>query len=517
MTNKQSVAIAFATLAVEALSFSTPLPLSSQQRRPALSLSVSQSTPTIAKSSENDDVPWWKEFQLNDAALPASVLSDFPILTDTSFNSEGQLINAATAEGETKRLIYLDSAATSQKPTAVTDALTNYYVKYNSNVHRGAHALSREATSLYEQARDKVCSFINTFNRNEIVFTSGATEAINLVASSLSCTSSYYEKDWMRLVEGDEIIISEAEHHSNIVPWQMAAAKTGAVLKYVPLRSDGEFDLKAFEELLSPKTKFVSVQHVSNVMGTINPVASIVKLVRSKSPEAKIMLDACQSVPHTIVDVQTLDVDFLAASGHKMCGPTGIGFLWGRESLLNKLAPYMGGGEMIDQVFMENSTYAPAPARFEAGTPPIAQAVGLGSAIDYLNKIGMERIHDYEMELAQYLHKRLNDVKGVTVLGPPVGVERAALCAFVCDGVHPSDLSTFLDGEGVAIRAGHHCCQPLHRALGYSHSARASLYFYNTKEDVDGFIRVLEETLDFFRGLEGGDEEGEEDGFVPLF
>jgi cysteine desulfurase/selenocysteine lyase len=231
------------------------------------------------------------------------------------------------------------------------------------------------------------------------------------------------------------------------------------------------------------------------------------------------MLDACQSVPHSIVDVQAVGVDFLAASGHKMCGPTGIGFLWGKESLLNQMAPYMGGGEMIDQVYMNHSTYALAPARFEAGTPPIAQAIGLGAAIDYLTKIGMERIHVYELELGQYLHRRLEEVEGVTVLGPPVGVERAALCAFVCEGVHPSDLSTFLDGGGVAIRAGHHCCQPLHRALGYSHSARASLYFYNTKEDVDEFVRVLEETLRFFRSLDGGGDEkgGDEDDFVPLF
>ena len=384
-------------------------------------------------------------------------------------------------------------------------------------MHRGAHALSREATSLYERARDEVCRFINARSRNEVVFTSGATEAINLVASSLSSPQQFCEEEgWVYLSEGDEIIITEGEHHSNIVPWQMAAKKTGAVLKYVPIQLDGKFDIEAFEELLSPKTKIVSVQHVSNVMGSINPIASIVELVREKS-QAMIMLDACQSVPHTVVDVQSLGVDFIAASGHKMCGPTGIGFLWGKESLLNKMAPYMGGGEMIDQVYMDYSTYAPSPARFEAGTPPIAQAVGLGAAIDYLNKIGMERIHEYELELGKYLRRRLEEVEGVTVLGPPVGVGRAALCAFVCDGVHPSDLSTFLDGEGVAIRAGHHCCQPLHRALGYSHSARASLYFYNTKEDVDEFIRVLEETLKFFRSLDDSEDNEEGDEFVPLF
>lgn len=327
----------------------------------------------------------------------------------------------------------------------------------------------------------------------------------------------------MCLQKGDEIIISESEHHSNIVPWQIAAKKTGAILKYVPIQRDGEnagtFDIESFSKMLSSKTKVVSIQHVSNVLGHINPIHEICQLVREKS-KALILLDACQSVPHTAVDVQSLQVDFIAASGHKMCGPTGIGFLWGKESILNQMAPYRSGGEMIDEVYMTHSTYADAPSRFEGGTPPIAQAVGLGAAIDYLNGLGMERIHEYELELGRYLHKRLEEIEGVTVLGPPVGVDRAALCAFVCEGVHPSDLSTFLDGEGVAIRAGHHCCQPLHRALGYSHSARASLYFYNTKEDVDEFVGALEETLKFFRSLDGDKEEegGDEDhGFVPLF
>ena len=265
------------------------------------------------------------------------------------------------------------------------------------------------------------------------------------------------------------------------------------------------------------------MQHVSNVLGSVNPVADIVAVVRSAAaPDALILLDACQSVPHMPVDVADLGVDLLAASGHKMCGPTGIGFLWGRAEVLAALAPYQGGGEMIDEVTMEGSTYAPAPAKFEAGTPAIAQAVGLGAAIDYLQGIGMDQVHAYEAELARYLRRRLGDVAGVTVLGPPIGAERAALCAFVADGVHPSDLGTSLDVEGVAIRAGHHCCQPLHRALGYSHSARASLYFYNTKEDVDAFVRALEETLEFFRSLGGGgeDEDAEardEDAFVPLF
>jgi cysteine desulfurase/selenocysteine lyase len=484
---------------------------------------------TNESSNKSSSSSWWKEFQLKDSTLAPSVINDFPILA-TSFDADGKIVSPPSSvedghqsKQKKKRLVYLDSAATSQKPNAVTSALTAYYERANSNVHRGAHALSREATEQYEAARDKVASFINANSRNEIVFTSGATEAINLVATSLSHTCGQPPKNAreLYLTKGDEIIITESEHHSNIVPWQMVAERTGAVLKYVPACSaTGGFDLDAFKELITPSTKFVSVQHVSNVLGSINPIEEIVEIVRSKAaPGAKIMLDACQSVPHMGVDVQKLNVDFIAASGHKMCGPTGIGFLWGKESILNSLPPYKGGGEMIDEVYMDHSTYAPAPARFEAGTPAIAQAIGLGAAIDYLNKIGMERIHDYEVELADYLRRRLEEVNGVTVLGPPVGTERAALCAFVTDVVHPSDLGTFLDVEGVAIRAGHHCCQPLHRALGYSHSARASLYFYNTKEDVDDFIAVLEDTLKFFGSL-GGDaieESDSDDNFVPLF
>lgn len=492
---------------------------------------VSESNPPVlTDSGDGDDSndsesssPWWKDFQLTDSTLAPSVINDFPILA-TTFDADGKIISNFDDESKTKkRLIYLDSAATSQKPNAVTSALTAYYERANSNVHRGAHALSREATEQYEAARDKVASFINANNRNEIVFTSGATEAINLVATSLSHTCGQPPRNnaELYLQKGDEIIITESEHHSNIVPWQMVVERTGAVLKYVPVCSvTGGFDLDAFTQLITPNTKFVSVQHVSNVLGCINPIEEIVDIVRSKAaPDAKIMLDACQSVPHMNVDVQNLNVDFIAASGHKMCGPTGIGFLWGKESILNSLAPYKGGGEMIDEVFMDHSTYALAPARFEAGTPAIAQAIGLGAAIDYLNEIGMDRIHNYEVELANYLRRRLEEVKGVTVLGPSVGTERAALCAFVTDAVHPSDLGTFLDVEGVAIRAGHHCCQPLHRALGYSHSARASLYFYNTKKDVDDFIAVLEETLNFFGSLtgEGIEESGSDANFVPLF
>ncbi len=548
MSTKQQ-ALAIALHLALAVAFSPPsAPLASVTQSSASSLSVAASSSrspitsidgdmddegdSSSSSSSSSSSPWWVKFQLYDSTLAPSVLNDFPILS-TQFDSDGKINHSNENDDDDdgkkhKRLIYLDSAATSHKPTAVTDALTRYYERFNSNVHRGAHALSREATELYEDARDKVAKFVNASSRNEIVFTSGATDAINLVAYSLSHTCGNNVPALLPgelyLNEGDEIIITEAEHHSNIVPWQMAAKRTGAVLKYVPAGSiSGGFDLNAFRELVGPRTKFVSVQHVSNVLGSINPIDSIVEIVRSNAaPDALIMLDACQSVPHMKVDVQSLGVDFIAASGHKMCGPTGIGFLWGKEEVLNSMSPYRGGGEMIDEVYMDHSTYAQAPARFEAGTPAIAQAIGLGAAIDYLNIIGMDRIHNYEVELADYLRRRLEDVKGVTVLGPPVGTERAALCAFVSEAVHPSDLGTFLDIEGVAIRAGHHCCQPLHRALGYSHSARASLYFYNTKEDVDAFIHALESTIGFFSSLagRGSDErlnESNDDGFVPLF
>ena len=296
---------------------------------------------------------------------------------------------------------------------------------------------------------------------------------------------------------------------------QILCKEKGAILKFIPLDPEtGSMDLKALPKILNEKTKIVSVQHVSNVMASINPVDDIVSLTRSLgSPDVKIILDACQSVPHMPVDVQTLGVDFIAASGHKMCGPTGIGFLWGKEDILNSMPPYMGGGEMIDEVYMDHSTFAMAPARFEAGTPAIAQSIGLGAAIEYLNGIGMERIYNYEKELAEYLSKRMAEVDGITILGPEVGITRAAIVSFVCDNVHPSDLSTFLDMEGVAIRAGHHCCQPLHRAMGYSHSARASLYFYNTKEEIDSFITILKDTLAF---LGGGAVTGDDDDFVPF-
>lgn len=454
-----------------------PTATASRQEGPKASFSSlcvlqdASASSTSSKENESDDV-WWKDYEFENAGVATKTRGDFKILSTKIGEKE-------------KPLVYLDSAATSQKPTDVVDAISHYYNSKNSNVHRGAHALSREATAAYEDARDTIASFINANSRNEIVFTSGATEAINLVASA-------YGRSFLK--EGDEIVISEMEHHSNLIPWQILAQQTGAVLRFVKIDFDiGGLDIDQMKVLLSEKTKIVAFQHVSNVMACVNPVKELVDEVRTKSPDAVILLDACQSVPNRPVDVQDLGVDFLAASGHKMCGPTGIGFLWGKEDILNSMPPYMGGGEMIDHVTLEGASFAMAPARFEAGTPAIAQAVGLGAAIKYLQKIGMDKVNAYEHEIADYMHRRMREVEGVHVLGPGVGEDRAALCAFYVDGVHPSDLSTFLDMEGVAIRAGHHCCQPLHQAKGISHSARASLYFYNTKEYVylDHFEYVL--------------------------
>jgi cysteine desulfurase/selenocysteine lyase len=403
-----------------------------------------------------------QQVQLPHAFVAARTRPDFSILSRT-----------VTDKGVP--LIYLDSAATSQKPKQVLAAMDHYYESQNANVHRGAHTLSREATTAYEAARDKVANFVHAASRNEIVFCSGATEAINLVVATYGRQN---------LVKGDEVLLTASEHHSNLVPWQMLAQEKGLILKFV--RTDpvsGGLDLEHFESLLSPNTKFVSFQHVSNVLACINPVKQMVAMVRAKAADdAVVLLDACQSVPHMPTNVQDLGVDFLAASGHKMCGPTGIGFLWGKLELLNSMPPWKGGGEMIDQVTLEGSTWQDSPARFEAGTPAIAQAIGLGAAIDYLEAIGMDEIEAYEHELAEYLYERLATVPGIEILGPKDPNQRAALCAFHHDQVHPSDLSTFLDMDGVAIRAGHHCCQPLHKELGYTHSARASLYFYNTKE-----------------------------------
>lgn len=406
------------------------------------------------------------------------VRADFPILH--------QEVNG-------KPLVYLDNAATSQKPRAVLEALRHYYEHDNANVHRGAHTLSARATDAYEGARDKVANFVNAASRQEIVFTRNASEAINLVAYSWGLNT---------LQPGDEIILSVMEHHSNIVPWQIIAKKTGAVIKYVGLTETEEFDLKQFQQLISDKTKLVSVVHVSNTLGCINPVEEIIALAHRYG--AKILIDACQSAPHMPLDVQAMDCDWLVASGHKMCAPTGVGFLYGKLELLLEMPPFMGGGEMISEVYLDHFTYADLPHKFEAGTPAIAEAIALGAAVDYLTKIGMDKIHAYEEELTAYLFALLRQIPNLKVHGPQPTIDgkgRAALASFTVQGLDSSDLSTMLDQEGVAIRSGNHCTQPLHRILGVPGTARASLYFYNTKEEIDTFIVALKETIDFFNSF----------------
>ena len=412
--------------------------------------------------------------------LPVSLLADevradFPILQ--------QDVNG-------QPLVYLDNAATSQKPQAVIDAMVNYYQADNANVHRGVHALSARATEAYEGARDKVAAFVNAASRDEIVFTRNASEAINLVA---------YAWGLSELKQGDEILLSVMEHHSNLVPWQLIAQRTGAVLKHVPLSDTQEFDMTAFKQLLTDKTKLVAVNHVSNTLGCINPVKEIVETAHKYG--AKVLIDACQSVPHMPVDVQALGCDWLVASGHKMCGPTGAGFLYGRLDVLNAMPPFMGGGEMIQDVFLDHSTYAELPHKFEAGTPAIAEAIVLGAAVDYLSKVGMDRIASYEHQLTAYLYEQISQVPKLTLYGPKPNADgsgRAAIATFTVEGIHAQDLSTLLDQSGIAIRSGHHCTQPLHTLLGVTSTARASLYFYNTPADIDAFIKALKETIDFF-------------------
>ncbi len=410
--------------------------------------------------------------------LADEVRADFPILH--------QEVNGHP-------LIYLDNAATSQKPQAVIDAMVHYYQADNANVHRGVHTLSGRATEAYEGARDKVAAFVNAASRDEIVFTRNASEAINLVA---------YAWGLSQLERGDEIVLSVMEHHSNLVPWQLIAQRTGAILKHVPLTATEEFDMDAYKQLVTDKTKLVAVNHVSNTLGCINPVSEIVAIAHQVG--AKVLIDACQSVPHMPVDVQAIGCDWLVASGHKMCGPTGAGFLYGQLDVLNAMPPFMGGGEMIQEVSLDHSTYAELPHKFEAGTPAICEAVVLGAAVDYLNKIGMDRIAEYEHQLTAYLYEQLSTVPQVKLYGPQPqadGSGRAAIATFTVEGVHAQDLSTFLDHSGIAIRSGHHCTQPLHQLLGVNSTARASLYFYNTPAEIDAFITALKETIDFFGNI----------------
>ncbi|MEH7401465.1 cysteine desulfurase [Gottfriedia acidiceleris] len=381
-------------------------------------------------------------------------------------------------------LIYLDSAATSQKPVQVIEAVANYYKEYNSNVHRGVHTLGTKATDAYEGARDKVRKFINASSIEEIIFTRGTTTAINTVAASYGRTN---------LKAGDEIVISYMEHHSNIIPWQQVAKATGATLKYLPLEEDGSISVEQAKATINSNTKIVAIMYVSNVLGSINPVKEIAAIAHQHG--AIMLVDGAQSTPHMKVDVQDLDCDFYAFSGHKMCAPTGIGVLYGKKHLLENMEPIEFGGEMIDFVDLQDSTWKELPWKFEGGTPIIAGAVGLGAAIDFLTEIGMDNIEKHEHEIANYALEQLSTVKGVTIYGPK---HRAGLVTFNVEDVHPHDVATVLDVEGIAVRAGHHCAQPLMRWLKVSATARASFYLYNTKEDVDAFVRGLVKTKEYF-------------------
>ncbi|MBE3591026.1 MAG: cysteine desulfurase [Firmicutes bacterium] len=400
---------------------------------------------------------------------PRVVRRDFPILE---------------REVHGKRLVYLDNAATSQKPRAVIDAVADYYRRSNANVHRGLHQLAAEATEQYEAAREKVRAFIHAPDASGVIFTRNATEAINLVAYS-----------WARknLKEGDAILLTVAEHHSNLVPWQLVAQETGARLRYIRLTEDGRLDLSELDRLLEG-VRLVSVAHASNVLGTVHPVETLARAAHAAG--AKILVDAAQSAPHMPLDVQALDCDFLAFSGHKMLGPMGIGVLWARPEILEAMDPFLGGGEMIGVVGLESSTWREIPWKFEAGTPNVAGAIGLAAAIDYLERLGMENVRRHEEELITYAYRRLEEVPGIELYGPRDG--RAGLIAFNLEGIHPHDVSQVLDQEGVAVRAGHHCCQPLMRELGVAATVRASFYIYNDRDDADVLVDALQKTREFF-------------------
>ncbi|MGF2055167.1 cysteine desulfurase [Vagococcus fluvialis] len=404
--------------------------------------------------------------------LDNKIKNDFPILFQ---------------EVNNEPLIYLDNAATSQKPKQVIDSLVHYYEHDNANVHRGVHTLAERATSSYEASREKVRNFINAKSTKEVLFTRGTTTAINWLSRSYGDAN---------VSAGDEILISQMEHHSNIVTWQELAKRQGAKLIYVDLTPEGELDVEDFKKKLSHKTKIVSLAHASNVLGVVNPIKELTELVHEVG--AVMVVDGAQSVPHMSVDVQDLDADFYAFSGHKMCGPTGIGVLYGKQNLLEKMEPIEFGGEMIDFVYHDHSTWTELPWKFEAGTPNIAGAIALGSAIDYLTEIGMDSIHQHEQELVEYVFPKLKAIEGLTIYGPQDPKKHTGVIAFNIDGVHPHDASTALDMEGVAVRAGHHCVQPLLTYLGVQSTARASFYFYNTKKDADRLVEAIIATKEFF-------------------
>jgi cysteine desulfurase / selenocysteine lyase len=382
-------------------------------------------------------------------------------------------------------LVYLDSAATSQKPQVVLDAIHRYYTEQNANVHRGVHYLSQLATREYEEARVKVQHFINAAEPHEVIFTRSTTEGINLVANS-------YGRKFIH--EGDEVIISAMEHHSNIVPWQMLSEQTGAQLRVIPINDAGELMVDEFIQMLNPRVKLVSIVHLSNALGTLVPVKRIIELAHSH--DVPVLLDGAQAAPHIKIDMRELDCDFYAFSGHKMCGPTGIGVLYGKSELLNAMPPFMGGGDMIASVTFEKTTYNVLPAKFEAGTPHIEGAIGIGVAIDYLKSIGLDRIGAYEHELLEYATEVISPIPGIRIIG--TAREKASVLSFTLDHIHPHDLGTILDQEGIAIRAGHHCAQPVMKRFGIPATARASFAFYNTKEEVDALAAGIQKAIEIF-------------------
>ena len=399
------------------------------------------------------------------------IRADFPVLD--------QIVND-------EPLIYLDNAATTQKPQAVLDVLNHYYLQDNANVHRGVHTLAERATAEFEAARKKVQQFIHANSNKEIIFTKGTTDSLNIIAQS------YGEF----IQAGDEIVISKMEHHANLIPWQQLAKRKQAVLRYIPLTADGHLDVQAAKTIINEKTAIVALAQVSNVLGTVNPVKEIAQLAHQH--QAIMVVDGAQAVAHMPVDVQDLDCDFYCFSGHKMCGPTGIGVLYGKQTLLEKMEPVAFGGEMIDFVDLYESTWTELPWKFEAGTPNIASAIGLGAAIDYLEKIGMQTIHEYEQAIVAELLPKLQQIDGLTIYGPQNPAEHTAVIAFNLDHLHPHDVASALDMQGIAVRAGHHCAQPLIKELGCFATARASFYFYNTKEEADQLVAAILATKEFF-------------------
>jgi cysteine desulfurase / selenocysteine lyase len=412
----------------------------------------------------------------------AAVRADFPILE-------------RTVRGGSP-LVYLDSANTSQKPRQVIDTLTEFYERHNANIHRATHELGEEATEAYEGARIKVARFIGAVDETEVIFTKNVSEAINLVAYSIGNATTGSAASPLRLREGDEIVITEMEHHSNIVPWQLLCERTGARLRWFGVTRDGRLDLSNADELINARTRLVSLAHQSNVLGTVNPVTQIAE--RAHAAGALVLVDAAQSAPHGLLDVASLGADLVGFTGHKMCGPTGVGVLWGRRELLEEMPPFLGGGEMIESVRMDHSTFAPPPHKFEAGTMPIAQAVGLGAAVDYLTALGPERIQAHEQELLEHALPALVEIDGLRVLGPTEAIDRGGAISFTLDGIHPHDLSQVLDDRGIAVRAGHHCAWPLHRAMGVQASSRASFYLYNTHAEVDALTDGIRHAQKFF-------------------